>query len=256
MAGDAPELSPDSRQIAFETGSAGSGEIWKSNADGSNPIQLTSFGGHAGTPRWSSDGKWIAFDYRPSTHSQIFVIDEAGRNLHPITSGDCDNVVPSWTRDGKAVYFASNRTGNYQIWRHELMSGKETQLTLGGGLAGFESADGKTVYFSKFAGGGIWTIPSAGGEEKHIVDAPHRGYWGHFAVTNVGLYIVDSDTESGPAVMYYDFRTHRLSQVLTLQKGYNAVPGDAGLTASADGRTVLYVQGTGKSSIVLAENLQ
>jgi Tol biopolymer transport system component len=172
IAGDAPELSPDSRQIAFETGSAGTGEIWKSNADGSNPLQLTSFGGHAGTPRWSSDGKWIAFDYRPSTHSQIFAIDDAGRNLHQITSGDYENAVPSWSRDGKAVYFASNRTGNYQIWRHELLSGKETQLTRGGGFAGFESADGKTVYFSKFAGGGLWTIPADGGEEMHIVESP------------------------------------------------------------------------------------
>jgi Tol biopolymer transport system component len=217
---------------------------------------LTSFGGHAGTPRWSPDSKWIAFDYRPSTHSQIFVIDDAGRNLHSITSGDYENIVPSWSRDGKAVYFASNRTGQYQVWRHELLSGRETQLTRSGGLASFESADGKTLYFSRFSGGGIWTVPSKGGEEKQITNALHRGYWGHFAVTDTGLYFVDSDAESGPAVMYYDFQAHRLSKVISLQKGYTAVPGDAGLTASADGRTVLYVQGTGKTSIVLAENLQ
>jgi hypothetical protein len=30
-----------------------------------------------------------------------------------------------------------------------------------------------------------------------LTDARHRGYWGHFAVTDTGLYLVDSSTRSG-----------------------------------------------------------
>jgi Tol biopolymer transport system component len=72
-------------------------------------VQLTSLGGHAGTPRWSPDGRWIAFDYRLAAHSQIYLIDSEGRNTHAITSGNYENLVPSWSRDGAFVYFASAR---------------------------------------------------------------------------------------------------------------------------------------------------
>jgi Tol biopolymer transport system component/DNA-binding winged helix-turn-helix (wHTH) protein len=252
----APYPSPNGRQISFESLRSGSEEIWKCNSDGSDPLKLTSFDGHAGTPRWSPDGKWIAFDYRPSGQSQIFTVDEEGRNLHLVTAGNYENLVPSWSSDGKSIYFASNRTGALQIWRRELASGRETQVTHHGGFAGFESYDGKTLYFSKFDGAGIWSIPTAGGEEKRLTQAPHLGYWGHFAVTEEGLYLVDSDAEGGPAIMYYSFRTRQLTQILTLNGGQHAVPWTANLGASRDGRTIFFAQGTSKTSIVLAENLQ
>jgi Tol biopolymer transport system component/DNA-binding winged helix-turn-helix (wHTH) protein len=255
-AGFAPQLSPDGRQIAFESMRSGSAEIWKCNADGSDPLKLTSFEGHAGSPRWSPDGKWIAFDSRPSGQSQIFEIDEEGRNLHPVTSGDYENLVPSWSRDGKSIYFASNRTGTLQIWRRELASGREMQVTHHGGFAGFESYDGKSLCFSKFNGAGIWRIPIAGGEEQRITDALHIGYWGNFAVTEDGLYLVDSDAEPGPSIMYYAFRTRHLTRVLTYSAGQHAVPWVANLGASPDGRTIFFVQGTSKSWIALAENLR
>jgi Tol biopolymer transport system component/DNA-binding winged helix-turn-helix (wHTH) protein len=252
----APQPSPDGSEIAFESARSGKMEIWKCNADGSDPLKLTSLDGHAGTPRWSPDGRWIAFDYRPSVQSQIFVIDKDGRNLHSVTVGDYESVVPSWSSDGKAIYFASNRTGAFQTWRHELASARETQVTHHGGFAGFESYDGTTLYFSKFNAAGIWSVPVAGGEEKRITDAPHVGYWGGFAVTKDGLYMIDSEAERGPAILYYAFRTQRLSRILALNEGQAAPPWGADLGASPDGRIVLFVQGTSKSSIVLAENLQ
>jgi Tol biopolymer transport system component len=82
------QLSPDDQQLAFESMRSGNPEIWKSNADGRNPLQLT-FGkdeNWAGTPRWSPDGKWIAFDYRPGSYSQICLMDSEGRNQH------CDRI--------------------------------------------------------------------------------------------------------------------------------------------------------------------
>ena len=252
----APHLSPNGRQIAFESMRSGSLEIWKCNADGTDPLKLTSFEGHAGTPRWSPDGKWIAFDYRPSGQSQVFAIDEEGRNLHSITSGNYENLVPSWSSDGKSIYFATNRTGALQIWRRELASGRETQVTHHGGFAGFESYDGKTLYFSKFDGAGIWRIQVAGGEEQRLTQAPHLGYWGYFSVTEHGLYLVDSDAKGGPAVMYYNFQSRQLKQILTLNGGQHIFPWTANLGVSRDGRTVVLAQGTSKSSIVLADNLQ
>jgi Tol biopolymer transport system component/DNA-binding winged helix-turn-helix (wHTH) protein len=252
----APRPSPDEREIVFESQRSGHDEIWKSNADGSDPRKLTSLSGDAGGPRWSADGQWIVFDYVPAEHRQIFVIDSEGRNQHLVVSGNYDNGVPSWSRDGKAIYFTSDRTGSFQIWRHELATGRETQITQDGGLASLESFDAKTLYFSKLSGGGIWAVPVNGGEAQHVTDALHFGYWGEFAVTENGLYIIDSKVDPGPALMYYSFRTRQLRRIVTLNGPQKAVPWGANLDASRDGRTVLVILGTFRGSFVMAENLQ
>jgi Tol biopolymer transport system component/DNA-binding winged helix-turn-helix (wHTH) protein len=251
----APQLSPDGRQIVFESCRTGRCQIWRSDADGSSPLQMTFFdNGFPGTPRWSPDGKWVAFDHHPDRHSQIYLIDSEGRNLHAVTSGNHVNVVPSWSRDGTALYFASNRTGTWQVWKRELSTGREAQLTRHGGFAVFESYDGKELYYSKFERGGIWSIPVSGGEEQQVTEALHLGYWGYFAVTEKGIYLLDSDAAPKPTLMFYNFQTHQLGPLLRLAEA--PVPWSANLAASRDGRTVFIAQGAQHSSITMVENFQ
>jgi Tol biopolymer transport system component/DNA-binding winged helix-turn-helix (wHTH) protein len=254
------QLSPDERRLVFAAShngaDNGADQLWRSNADGSDPLQLTFFErGFAGTPRWSPDGKWIAFDYHSPAPSQIFLVDSEGRNLHVLVSDTYPNEVPSWSDDGKAVYFASRRTGDNQVWRHELSTGKETQVTRHGGFAAFESYDAKWLYYSKYEGGGIWKMPVGGGQEDLVTDSLHRGDWGNFAVTNNGLYLVDSDAKVGPAIMFYNFQTRRLSPILTFEK--DPCPGGPNLAASRDGRTLFYSQVEFENSTVsMVENFQ
>lgn len=255
---DSQQPSPDGKELVFASESAGSGgwegEIWKSNADGSDPIQLTSFGGHAGTPRWSPDGKSITFDYRPGPHSQIYTMDTDGRNQRMLTSDHSDNVVPSWSRDGRTIYFSSNRTGRYEIWKKELATGHEIQITRRGGFSAFESYDGSTLYYSMFDGGGIWSVPVGGGHEQRLVAAPHLGYWGHFAVTDTGVYVLDTDYRPGPTILFYDFRRRELTPVLTLPE--HPVPRAANLAASRDGKLLLFAQRKVTSSITMVDYAQ
>jgi len=251
---NAPQPSPDGQQIIFQSGRTGRYEIWRSDADGSNPLQMTFFEkGFSGTPRWSPDGRWIAFDHHHETHSQIYLIDSEGRNMHMITAGNYENVVPGWSRDGTAVYFASNRTGSWQVWRRELATGREAQVTHHSGFAAFESYDAKTLYYSRFEGGGIWSMPVGGGEEQQVTDALHKGCWGHFAVTDAGIYLLDSDAAPKPTIMFYSFQTRLLTPVLQLEYPN---PWMANLAASRDGRTVFFAQGDWHSSLTMAEDFQ
>jgi Tol biopolymer transport system component/DNA-binding winged helix-turn-helix (wHTH) protein len=255
---DSPQLSPDGKEMTYGVAPAGNswwdGQIWKSKANGSDAAQLTSLRGYAGTPRWSPDGRSIAFDYRPGPRGQIFVMDADGRRQRPLAANGFDQVVPSWSRDGTAIYFCSNRTGRYEVWRKNLASGSEMQVTHHGGFAPSESYDGNSLYYTRFDGAGIWTVPVQGGDERKLTDAPHLGYWGYFAVTDTGIYILDSEFVTGPAILFYRFQTHKLVPVMVLTQ--NPLPWGSNMSASKDGRTILFTQYRITSSITMAEDFQ
>jgi Tol biopolymer transport system component/DNA-binding winged helix-turn-helix (wHTH) protein len=252
---DSAQPSPDGTRLALQSARSGTPQIWLNSADGDHPVQLTNIGQHAGTPRWSPDGRWIAFDAHVENHSHIFVVDAEGRNLHAITHGDSDNYVPSWSRDGKSIYFASSRTGSRQVWKHSLENGSERQLTEHGGFAPLESYDGRTIYYSKFDEPGIWSMPASGGSESPVVTGkPQVGYWGHWAVTESGLYLLDVDAEPRPTIEFYSVATHRITPVLSLEKS----PSDwqPSLSASRDGRRIFYSQSDPQSVIKMVENFR
>jgi len=70
-----PSWSPDGTRLAYKSG--GSGDIWVRNADGSNPVQLTTAAEQEDLPRWSPDSRRIVFD-RIVNGSSLFVINADG----------------------------------------------------------------------------------------------------------------------------------------------------------------------------------
>jgi Tol biopolymer transport system component/DNA-binding winged helix-turn-helix (wHTH) protein len=247
-----PQPSPDGREIAFGSTRSGNIEIWKSKADGSDPQQITFFKRWpARAPRWSPDGKWLAFDVEQEGYRQIYLMDSDGRNQRSLTSGNFNNQTPTWSRDGTAVYFASIRVAGWQVWKRELATGRETQVTGHGGYLAIESYDGKTLYYSRFEEAGLWKLQLTGGEEEQITSALSIGAPGYFAVAEAGLYLLGDDS-----IMYYDFQTHKLKPVLR-PKEFPVTTGGVGLGTSRDGRTLFMVlYPGGRASISMVENFQ
>jgi Tol biopolymer transport system component/DNA-binding winged helix-turn-helix (wHTH) protein len=252
---DSPQLSADGRHITFESSLSGAPNIWSSDADGLNLIQLTSFGGElVGSSRWSPDGKWIVFDRRPGDHAQIYLIDAEGRNMHAITEGEYENNVPDWSRDEKSIYFSSNRTGRMELWKQDLGSAVAAQVTQHGGFSAVESYDGRYLYYVKFFSPGIWRMPLEGGEEQRITDQPDAWFWAYWDVTDTGLYFFDVAAVPKPEIKFYDFHTHKITPVL--QTAGQARYWTPGISASRDGRTIFYPMEYGNSTIMIAENFQ
>jgi dipeptidyl aminopeptidase/acylaminoacyl peptidase len=259
---DSPQFSPDGTRIAFSSLRSGSTEIWTADADGKNVSQLTFFDGElVGCPRWSPDGRSIAFDRRPGTPAQVWLMDADGRNQHDLISTDDDNDVPSWSRDGRSIYFASWRSGDFALWRqpltpdHGSADGKPVQLSRFGGFSGFESYDGKTIYFTRRDADGIWSVPASGGLETRVTSIPTQGFWGHWALTETGLYMLDCRTKPHCAVEFYNFSSRTVSMLFQIEQ--EVVAGQPGLTASRDGRTVLYTQySPGNNYIAMTEILR
>jgi Tol biopolymer transport system component/DNA-binding winged helix-turn-helix (wHTH) protein len=254
---EGPQYSPDGKRIVFQSTRSGNFEIWRSDADGTNLVQLTLFGGPlTGTPRWSPDGRQIAFDSRPGAHPNIHIISADGGPVRRLQNDSSDDAVPSWSHDGSWIYFASNRSGKWQVWKRTVDGGQPMQVTGNGGFAALESPDGKSVYYTKFNEGGIWRVPVDGGQEIKVVDEPPENYWGYFAVGRDGLYFVgDTGTSAKhrPGFKFFDFATRKITVMGDMEKDpYQAAPG---LSVSPDGKYLLYVElDDARTSLMMAEN--
>ena len=252
--------SPDGSQLVWASYQTGFYEVWTSDSNGQDPRQLTRLERQSGTPRWSPDGQWVAFDSydRGVAGSVIYVVDAQGGNLHAVTDASSLSFVPSWSRDGKSIYFDSlsemdNSNSRYMaVWKLSLVTAKRVQLTHQESFDPLESCDGHTVFFTKIAWPGIWSIPSGGGVESQVIaDKPQSGYWGHWAVTRTGLYLLNAEAAPRPTIEFFNFATHRTSPVLTLDK--QPLRWFPSLSATEDGRTIYYTQWDRQSVIRMIE---
>jgi DNA-binding winged helix-turn-helix (wHTH) protein/Tol biopolymer transport system component len=100
-------FTPDAKSVAWV--SYPEGALWKANADGSNPVQLTSPPVYPKSLRWSPDGKQILFvDRTPRGTNGIYAIAADGGAPHLLLTDDTENETdPSWSPDGKKVVYST-----------------------------------------------------------------------------------------------------------------------------------------------------
>jgi hypothetical protein len=96
-------------------------------------------------------------------------------------------------------------------------------------------------------------MPVDGGEEQRVTHRYTNSTGAIFAVTDAGIYLLDSDTAPKPTIMFYSFQT-RLAYTGAPARVPCPMSGD--LAASRDGRTVFFAEGNRHSSITMAENFQ
>jgi Tol biopolymer transport system component len=188
-----------------------------------------------------------------------------GGNEAWLTDGSSDNRAPSWSADGKWVYFASNRSGKWEIWRESLDSKEAVQVTRQGGAYCQESPDGRFIYYQKPVTHNrydvgllpeIWRMPTSGGPEERVVNvndpshpAPDTWFW---RVMAQGIYFVDNSARPKSLLKFFSFATRTVRIVRQLDK---QVWGGPGLAVSPDGQTVLVTQvDDSGSDIMLVEN--
>jgi Tol biopolymer transport system component/DNA-binding winged helix-turn-helix (wHTH) protein len=250
------QISPDGGNLVFMSDRTGALDLWVSDRDGRNPIQITAIG-TTGGPRWSPDGKEIVFDVGLQRDWRapraLFVVDRGGRSARPILRDNFSNGVPRWSRDGKWIYFASNRSGNWQIWKTQESGGTPVQVTHQGGFAAEESLDGKYLYYSKhnMPFPDIWRMPAEGGPEAPVFPGVRPGDWAAWTLVENGIVFIEPGPNDVPTVSLYDSKTQGVHHLGTLDKP------PFWLTATRDGKTVIFDQPEDEERhVMLRENFR
>ncbi len=132
---------------------------------------------------------WSLFDY------DIYVADSDGSNLKPLIKRKGYDAEPTVSPDGRYIVYTSDKSGDLELWRYDLETGEELQLTneLGYDGGAFFSRDGEWIVWRTSRPQGkdtieykelltqnlvqpikmnVWIMRKDGSDKKQVTDLP------------------------------------------------------------------------------------
>jgi Tol biopolymer transport system component len=241
-----PSYSADGRGIVNISDQSGTDEVWVSDSEGGNRVQITHLKGRRrpARPRWSPDSRLILLELRGGA-PEIATVPVSGGEPRRVVS---DASGGAWSHDGKSIYYLA-RVGH--IWKAAADGSQPRQLTEEMGMGQpVESADGKCVYYRQFRS--VVRIPADGGKQEEISQPGETIFWGAMQAAPKGLYYVEG--MRGPraqALFLYDVGAKRSSVVFRASGDLMA------FSVSPDGKYVLYPRvDSSETSLMLVEGFQ
>jgi eukaryotic-like serine/threonine-protein kinase len=154
----------------------------------------------------SPDGRWIAVTRadQPSAPGDIWLIDVERGTPTKLTSDRADDNTPVWSPDARHIVFASNRRGQFDLYRRTSGGAAADELLFESAddkLPSAFSPDGALLFFNRRLGperrGDIWALPmSGGGQPFEVLGTPFIE--GNASLSPDGRWMVyGSDDEGG-----------------------------------------------------------
>ena len=205
-----PQYSPDGRRVAFRSDRTGEEQIWVCQADGSQPVQVTSLKGRPSVPRWSPDGRRLVFNDAATTE-MFLAEEEAGRwRVRPFGAR---GVHPVFSPDGKWIYAAAPEGS---ILRYPAAGGRAQVVTHVRGLSLDVSPDGEYVYFVREpADTTLSHVRVATGEVERVLSGLVPYCTSCWALSEDGIYYLGTRPEAPvqQSLFYMDWKTRRVRLV-------------------------------------------
>jgi eukaryotic-like serine/threonine-protein kinase len=145
-----------------------SGAVWVGPGDAPDKVQQLTHGRMDGVNglTWTND-KRIVYAANHAENWDLFITDADGENQRQLTFGGRFHEWPTVCEQGSTIVYDSNQSGAAHLWKLDLQSGAETQLTNGGNESNPRcDPSGEWVYYWGQAANGkpyIFKIATAGG---------------------------------------------------------------------------------------------
>lgn len=125
-----PQQEFANKQVVFVSDrDGGDFDLYISNLDGSNLIQLTSNGVDDLYPNVSPDGSQIAFTSEVNGLWQVFIINTDGSDLRQITDSNTLNAYSAWSHDSQYLFYESRVGEIWEVYRVGVDGSNPQRLT-------------------------------------------------------------------------------------------------------------------------------
>ena len=131
-----------------------------------------------------------------------------------MTKHEAQDFAPAWSVDGGSLYYGSTRGGEWQIWRLDLATREERQITRRGGRIAQVPTSGDQLYYVKPDRAGLWrkSLVAAAPEELVLQDLEPVD-WNNWLLVNEAVYYVRRPRPDEPEVVRFDLKDRRVELV-------------------------------------------
>ena len=109
------------------------------------------------TPRYRPDGTMIVVGvWQPGGYKDIWILDSRGNRIDELMHDRAIDGGATWSTDGTVIYFASDRTGIFNLYACEFATKKIHQITnvLGGAFTPALAPDGRQLVYASYSSKG------------------------------------------------------------------------------------------------------
>lgn len=256
-----PELSPDGRQVAFETTITGVPQLWIVDAAGGWPRQLT-FGEPITFHAFSPTGEWIAYgtDRGGNEREGFYLVTPDGtRERELLAPSDAFRQFGGFSPDGAKIAYATTGRNerDFDIHVLDVTTGEDRRVFTGewGFFVASWRPDGGALLLSETRGedgNDVHLLDLGSGELDTLfapeVSAAHSGF--AWTPDGRGFYLSTDQGRDLSALAFYDVAARRLEVV-------EAPPHDVeAVELTADGRYLLWTTNEGGWSVLHARDLE
>jgi eukaryotic-like serine/threonine-protein kinase len=199
------------RYIVFDSYSGTTSELWRTDADGSNPTRLVAE--DVGEGDCSPDGKWLVYDTNTSAGTKIYRLPVEGGSPTEIASAPGGGGNPRISPDGKFIAYGIQEgspvpQGKFVVSPAEGGGRVHEFLSPTGSGPPHWSPDGKGLQYllTRKGATNVWEQPLAGGEPRQVTDFTSGRIFGFSCSRDGKALLVAKGSDTRDVVLISNFR--------------------------------------------------